>query len=124
MDLETTQIIKLAKENYSAEEIALALGKHPALVDIAIKSHLRARGKQSFEERYGKDLQDLVVATYKDVMENSENDSARVRAAELLDTKIENSGAQGFDYSQLANALKELNQSIEINDEDKKLLLV
>lgn len=122
MDSETSQIIKLQSQGLTAEQIAQALEKHPTVVDAVIKSHLKNASKVSFAQKYG-DLENLIVNTYVDVMERSQNDSARVRAAELLDSKMENSGVNGaFDYNQILSTLKDVNKRLTVSDEDRKLL--
>lgn len=106
-----TQIATLYKNGCSVDQIAHALGLQLQAVDLILKGLFATRKKQTLQERYG-DVEDLVVQTYISVMQNSENDSARVRAAELLDTKITHGGSQEFDYDTIVEQLKEANKIV------------
>lgn len=103
-----TQIITLHSSGLTPLEVANALDLEPILVEAIIQGLAMKKRKRSINERFGKDVQDLVLATYINVMESSENDSARVRAAELMDGKLNGGAANEFNYEELAQALKEV----------------
>lgn len=100
-----TSIIKLYQDGCEPETIAEALQLQPELVKIIIDNLSARKKKMTLEQKYG-DLKDIAIRTLMDVAERSENDSARVRAAEMLNNEVSGGGALDFSYDELSEALQ------------------
>lgn len=113
-----TQIVALHQKGATASEIAGAFNLQPEIVEVIIKGLCAKKQKQTLEQRYG-DVTDIVMRTFIDVAQFSDNDSARVRAAELLDAKVNGGAATEFSYDELAESLNRCREIV--NDSVKPL---
>ena len=87
MQIQNEQILTLTRQGLTAEQVAQALELPVEAVRLIANGVATFNKRVSIKERFG-DLEEVAINTLKEVCQYGENESARVRAAELLDTKI------------------------------------
>lgn len=92
MSPDNKQILQLAKANLSADEIAQALNLNVAAVEAVLSQDTEMRREvkklgdvavANISTKIG-DLQELALATFKDLLQNSDVDSVKLKAAAYI----------------------------------------
>jgi len=117
MQIQNEQILTLTRQGLTAEQVAQALELPIEAVRLIANSVATFNKRVSIKERFG-DLEEVAINTLKEVCQYGENESARVRAAELLDTKY-CSKVDIFDVDSIVQAMEKAKVASQILDDQK-----
>jgi hypothetical protein len=111
MTTDTIQILELFKQGANSNQIAEALGREPAAIEVVIRSHVDNKRKLSLEERFG-DLKAIAIDTLKEIAQTGMNESARVNASKILLDEFDGNNGHGgcvkIDYQQIAERIAQV----------------
>jgi len=113
MQIQNEQILTLTRQGLSAEQVAQALELPIEAVRLIANSVATLNKRVSIKERFG-DLEEVAINTLKEVCQYGENESARVRAAELLDTKY-CSKVDIFDVDSIVQAMEKAKAASKVD---------
>ena len=116
MQIQNEQILTLTRQGLSAEQVAQALELPLEAVRLIANGVATHNKRVSLKERFG-DLEEIAINTLKEVCQFGENESARVRAAELLNTKY-CAKVDIFDVDSIVAAMERAKAASTINEDN------